>query len=114
MCRATPFRGAPRIHGELLKLGIDVSEATVSKYMIGRPAPSSQTWRAFLDNHATELVALDFFTAPTPNFRVLFVLVILSHDCRRILHFNFTRTRRRPEPDAGSRSPADSTICLAI
>ena len=57
--------GAPRIHGELLKLGIDVSQATVSKYMPRRRKPPSQTWRAFLDNHVRDLVSVDFFTVPT-------------------------------------------------
>jgi len=90
MCRANPLWGAPRIHGELLKLGLGVSEATVSKYMIRVRRPPSQTWRTFLENHAKELVAIDFFTVPTATFRVLFVLVILSHDRRRILHFNAT------------------------
>jgi putative transposase len=90
MCQANPLWGAPRIHGELLKLGIEISEATVSKYMIRRRGPPSQTWRTFLENHATELIALDFFTVPTATFKVLFVLVILSQDRRRILHFNVT------------------------
>ena len=90
MSRANPLWGAPRIHGELLKLGVDVSEATVSKYMIKRRGPPSQTWRTFLDNHAKELIALDFFTVPTATFKVLFVLVVLRHDRRRILHFNVT------------------------
>ncbi len=90
MCLANPLWGAPRIHGELLKLGIDVSEAAVSKYMVKRRGPPSQTWRTFLENHAKELIALDFFTVPTATFRVLFVLIILSHDRRRILHFNVT------------------------
>jgi len=90
MCQANPLWGAPRIHGELLKLGFDVSEATVSKYMIRRRGPPSQTWRAFLDNHAKELISLDFFTVPTATFRVLFVLLVLSNDRRRILHFNVT------------------------
>ena len=89
MCRVNPLWGAPRIHGELLKLGIEISEATVSKYMIKRRGPPSQTWRTFLENHAKELVALDFFIVPTATFRVLFVLIILSHDRRRI-HFNVT------------------------
>jgi hypothetical protein len=80
MCRANPLWGAPRIHGELLKLGIEVSETTVAKYMSRRCGPPSQTWRIFLQNHAKELIALDFFTVPTATFRVLFVLVILSHD----------------------------------
>jgi len=90
MCRANPMWGAPRIHGELLKLGIKVSEATVSKYMVKRRGPPSQTWRTFLDNHGKEIIALDFFTVPTATFRILFVLIILSHDRRRILHVNVT------------------------
>lgn len=80
--------GAPRIHGELLKLGIQVSEATVAKYMVRRRKPPSQTWRTFLHNHAKQLVAVDFFTVPTICFQVLYVFVVLSHDRRRILHFN--------------------------
>lgn len=90
MCQANPLWGAPRIHGELLKLGIEVSETTVSKYMIKHRRPPSQNWQTFLKNHAKELIALDFFTVPTASFRALFVLVILSHDRRRILHFNVT------------------------
>ncbi|MCH8073980.1 MAG: transposase, partial [Proteobacteria bacterium] len=90
MCCANPLWGAPRIHDELLKLGLDVSEATVSNYMIRDRQPPSQTWRTFLENHAKDLVAIDLFTVPTATFRVLFVLVILSHDRRRILHFNAT------------------------
>ena len=90
MCRANPLWGAPRIHGELLKLGLDISEATVSKYMIKRCGPPSQRWRTFLANHVKDTIALDFFTAPTATFRILFVLVILSHDRRRIVHVNVT------------------------
>ncbi len=73
-----------------MKLGIKVSEATVSKYMIRRSGPPSQTWWVFLDNHARDLIAFDFFTVPTATFRILFVLIVLSHDRRRILHFNVT------------------------
>ena len=90
MCRANPLWGAPRVHGELLKLGIAVSEATVSKYIVRRRGPPSQRWRTFLENHAKEIIALDFFVVPTAGFRILFVLVILSHDRRRILHANAT------------------------
>ncbi len=90
MCRANPLWGAPRVHGELLKLGIEVSETTVSKYMIKHQRPPSHNWRTFLQNHAKELIALDFFIVPTATFRVLFVLVILSHDRRRLPHFNVT------------------------
>ncbi len=91
LCRANPLWGAPRVHGELLKLGIEVSESAVSKYMIKHRGPPSQNWRTFLQNHANELSALDFFTVPTAKFRLLFVLVIMSHDRRRILHFNVTQ-----------------------
>jgi len=90
MSRANPLWGAPRIHGELLKLGLTVSQATVSKYMLRPRKPPSQAWRAFLKNHAKDLIALDFFTVPTATFRVLFVLVVLSHDRRRLMHFSVT------------------------
>jgi transposase InsO family protein len=90
MSRANPLWGAPRIHGELLKLGLTVSQATVSKYMPRQRRPPSQVWRTFLRNHAQDLIALDFFTVPTATFRVLFVLVVLSHGRRRLRHFNIT------------------------
>jgi putative transposase len=82
--------GAPRIHGELLKLGIEVSERTVSRLMPKRNTPPSQTWRAFLDNHIRDLVSIDFFTVPTARLRVLFVFIVLSHERRRVIHFNTT------------------------
>jgi len=82
--------GAPRIYGELLKLGIEVSECTISRLIPRRRKPPSQTWRAFLDNHLQDLVAIDFFTVPTATFRVLFVLVVLEHHRRRVVHFNAT------------------------
>ena len=72
--QANPLWGAPRIHGELLKLGIEVSETTVAKYLIRTRKPPSQTWRTFLENHAKDIVATDFFTVPTATFRVFFVL----------------------------------------
>lgn len=92
MCEANPLWGAPRIHGELLKLGINVSEAVVSRYMIRNRKPASQGWRTFLENHAKDIIATDFFTVPTATFRVLFVLVVLSHDRREILHTNVTES----------------------
>ena len=85
-----PLWGAPRIHGELGKLGIDVSERTVSRLLRRRRRPPSQTWRTFLTNHVTSLVSLDFFTVPTVTGRVLFVLVLLSHHRRRIVHLRIT------------------------
>src|SRR6516165_7003857 len=90
MAEANPLWGAPRIHGELLKLGIEVSERTVSRLMPKRRKPPSQSWRAFLANHVNELISIDFFTVPTATFRVLFVLVVLAHHRRRVLHFNVT------------------------
>ncbi len=90
MCRENPGWGAPRIHGELLKLGIDVGESSVTKYMVHGCKPPSQTWRTFLENHAQQLVSIDFFTVPTIRFQVLYVFLVLAHDRRRILHFNVT------------------------
>jgi putative transposase len=90
MAQANPLWGAPRIHGELLKLGIEVSERTVSRLMPKRRKPPSQTWRTFLDNHVKEIVSIDFFAVPTAAFRVLFVLVVLAHNRRHVVHFNVT------------------------
>jgi putative transposase len=90
MAQANPRWGAPRIHGELLKLGIDVCQATVAKYMVRPRQPPSQTWRTFLRNHIGQLVAADFFVVPTATYRLLFVLVLLAHDRRRIRHVAVT------------------------
>jgi len=90
MCRENPLWGAPRIHGELLKLGIDIGETSVSKYMVRSRKPPSQTWRTFLENHLTQMVSIDFFTVPTIRFQVLYVFLVLAHNRRRILHFNVT------------------------
>ena len=90
MYLSNPGWGARRIHGELLKLGIDVGETSVALYMVRGRKPPSQTWRTFLDNHLHQIVAVDFFVVPTLTFRVLFVFVVLAHDRRRILHFNVT------------------------
>jgi len=90
MCRENPGWGAPRIHGELLKLGIDIGESSVSKYMVRGRKPPSQTWRTFLQHHAQQLVSIDFFTVPTVRFQVLYVFLVLAHDRRRLVHFNVT------------------------
>ena len=90
MANANPLWGAPRIHGELLKLGIEVAERTVSRLMPRRRPQPSQTWRTFLDNHVRGRVSIDFFTVPTVRLRVLFVLVVLAHHRRRVVHFNVT------------------------
>ena len=90
MSLANPLWGAPRLHGELLKLGIEVSQATVAKYMSRPGKLPSQTWRAFLSNHVKQLVSTDFFVVPTVSFRLLYVFVVLAHHRRHLLHFNVT------------------------
>jgi len=90
MSRENPLWGAPRIHGELLKLGIDIGETSVGKYMLRHRKPPSQTWRTFLENHVKSLVSVDFFTVPTLRFQILYVFLVLAHERRRILHFGVT------------------------
>jgi hypothetical protein len=91
MANENPTWGAPRIHGELLMLGFKVSEATVSRYMPRPRTPPSQNWRSFLQNHAPDLVSIDFFVVPTATFRILYVFLVLEHERRRIVHFNVTQ-----------------------
>jgi transposase InsO family protein len=92
MVAENPTWGAPRIHGELLMLGFDVSERTISRWM--RKAPRdpvlAKPWLAFLRNHREALAAMDFFTVPTITFGVLYCFFVIAHDRRRILHFNVT------------------------
>jgi putative transposase len=90
MSNGNPLWSAPRIHGELLKLGIDICQATVAKYMARRRQPPSQTWRTFLTNHRTQLMAADFFVVRTVTCRLLVVLVMLAHDRRRVVHVSVT------------------------
>src|SRR3954470_2814525 len=90
MSRNNPRWGAPRIHGELLKLGIEITEPTVAQYMVRHRKPPSQTWRTFLQNHVHSLVSVDFFTVPTIRFQILYVFLVLAHDRRRIVHFGVT------------------------
>lgn len=90
MAAANPLWGAPRIHGELCKLGIELSERTVSRLLRRPRRPPSQTWRTLLTNHVATLVSKDFMTVPTLTGRVLFVLVLLTHLRRRIVHVNIT------------------------
>jgi hypothetical protein len=123
MSVANPRWGAPRMHGELLKLGIDVSQATVGKYMVRQSRPFSQTWRAFLHNHLKDLVSTDFFVVPTLNFRILFVFVVLAHHRRPVVHFNITahprhlsipktRLRCKEAPPRGLDA-SDSAVCMS-
>ncbi len=85
MNAANPLWGAPRIHGELLKLGIEISQATVAKHMVRRRGAPSPTWRTFLRNHAEGVAAIDVFVAASASFRLLYVMIILARDRRNIL-----------------------------
>jgi hypothetical protein len=96
MSTANPLWGAPRIHGELLKLGIEVSQATVGRYLPWRPKVPSPTWRSFLRNHMHDTAAVDMFVVVTARFRRLYALIVLGHERRKILHFDFT-----PNPTQG-------------
>jgi putative transposase len=93
MVAENPTWGAPRIHGELLMLGFDVSERTISRWMRKAPRDPEPTkrWLAFVRNHREAIAAMDFFTVPTLTFSVLYCFFIIGHDRRRILHFNVTR-----------------------
>jgi transposase InsO family protein len=90
MSLANPFWGAPRIHGELLKLSINVGQTSVAKYMARRRRPPSQGWRTFLLNHADGIASIDLFVVPTISFRLLYGLLVLRHDRRRILWLGVT------------------------
>src|ERR1700758_3121254 len=90
MSIANPLWGAPRIHGELLKLGVDIGQTSVAKYMVRRRDPPSQGWRTFLRNHADGIAAMDMFVVPTISFRLLYGLLIMGHGRRHILWFGVT------------------------
>ena len=90
MSLANRLWGAPRIHGELLKLGIDVGQTTVAKYMVRGRRPPSQGWKTFLHTHADGVASIDLFVVPTISFRLLYGLLILHHDRRQILWLGVT------------------------
>jgi len=90
MVESNPLWRAPRLHGELKMLGIEISERTVSRILRKLPRPPSQTWKTFLRNHIGQMVSIDFFTVPTVTMRVLFVFLVLEHRRRQVLHFNVT------------------------
>lgn len=87
-----PSWGAPKIHGEILKLGFEVAERTVARYVrrVHRRGDPNHSWRTFLDNHREAIVAIDLFTVPTTTFRLLHCLFVIEHGHRKILHFNVT------------------------
>jgi transposase InsO family protein len=90
MSIANPLWGAPRIHGELLKLGIDVGQTSVAKYMVRRRGPPSEGWKTFLRNHANGIAVMDLFVVPTVSFRLLYGLLIMGHGRRQILWLGVT------------------------
>ncbi len=90
MSIANPLWGAPRIHGELLKLGIEIGQTSVAKYMARRRGPPSQGWKTFLRNHADGIAAMDLFVVPTISFRLLYGLLIIGHGRRQVLWFGVT------------------------
>ena len=91
MNKDNPLWGAPRIHGELLKLGFEIAELTVSKYMVKRRGPPSQSWRTFLHNHADAIAAIDLCVVPTLTFECLFAFLVVGHGRRQLLWFAVTR-----------------------
>jgi putative transposase len=96
MVAENPTWGAPRVHGELLILGFDVAEKTISRWMRRAPRDPEpgKRWLMFLRNHREAIGAMDFFRVPTITFGILYCFFIISHDRRRILHFNVTKHRR--------------------
>jgi hypothetical protein len=94
MSLENPFWGATKIHGELLKLGIQVAQSTVSIYMVPRPDRPLQTWKTFVRNHMEGIASIDLFVVPTIAFQQLFAFLVLGHERRRLLWFAVTRIRR--------------------
>lgn len=90
MSAENPLWGAPRIHGELLKLGFDIAQSSVAKYMVKRRGPPSQGWRTFLRNHAPEIAAMDLFVVPTAGFNLLYAFIIVHLDRRHLVWINVT------------------------
>src|SRR6202048_2545614 len=103
MSLANPLWGAPRIHGELLKLGIDIGQTSVAKYMAKRRGPPSQGWKTFLNNHADGIAAMDLFVVPTISFRLLYGLLIMGHRRRQILWLVSHRIRAQNGSQISSR-----------
>ena len=106
---ANPLWGAPRIHGELLKLGIDVGQTSVAKYMARRRGSPSQGWKTFLHNHPDGIAAMDLFVVPTVSFRLLYGLLIMSHSRRRMLWLGVTA-----HPTAEWSEPTHTSLWLGV
>jgi putative transposase len=106
MWQANPTWGLPRIVGELRKVGIEVTKSTVEKYRMRPRKPPSPAWKTFLTNHVQELVALDFFVVATVTCKVLFILLILAHHRRRVVHFSLLSIPRQRGPRSKSWTPS--------
>ena len=92
MATENPKWGAPRIHGELLKLGFNICESTVQRYMLKKGKRNNgQNWKTFLKNHSKEIISIDFLTVPTINFKLLHVIVVVEHYRRKLIYFNVTK-----------------------
>jgi transposase InsO family protein len=105
MSRANWLWGAPRIHGELLKLGIEVAQSTVASYMVKRPGRPGQSWTTFLRNQAAGIAATDLFVVPTIGFKLLYCLVVLAHGRRELVHHAVTA---HPTPEWVARQMAEA------
>jgi hypothetical protein len=103
MSRENPNLGRSEDPVELLKLGIEIGETSVSKYMVRRRRPPSQTWKTFLKNHVKSMVSVDFFAVPTIRFQILYVFLVLAHEWRRIVHFAVTAYRPNIRPASSVR-----------
>jgi putative transposase len=120
MAAENPTWGAPRMHGELLKLGFRLSETTISRWVrrVPRNPDAAQRWLTFLRNHREAIAAMDFFTVPTLTFGVLYCFFVIGHDRRKILRFNVTRNPNalwivQQMREAWSYAPAHRT-CYSI
>ena len=92
MANDNPSWGSPRIHGELMKLGFNLYESTVQRYMPQKGKRNNgQNWKTFLKNHSKDIISIDFLTVPTVNFKLLHVLVVIEHHRRKLIYFNATR-----------------------
>ena len=116
MSKDNPLWGAPRIHGELLKLGFELAQSTVSKYMIRCPGPSSQTWRTFLRNHADVIAAIDLCVVPTLTFERLFALLVIGHSRRqsgwRHRPWRHSRGMGRRQAKPSQAKPSQAKLCF--
>ena len=106
MSIANPLWGAPRIHGELLKLGIEIGQTSVAKDMARRRGPLSQGWKTFLRNHADGIAAMDLFVVPTISFRLRYGLLIMGHGRRQVLWLALPRIRPQNGSQIRSRKRA--------